>query len=228
MKLPDARAVIAAVPADEVMVGFSGGKDSLAVLDLCARSGRFSKIACYYLYLVDGLACIEDHLIAVTKRYGVELHKLPHPTLVGMLKHGVFGQPRKKAQENREWRSTDAENAARVRVGIEWVAVGHKACDSLDRRAMLSTFPDGLSHVSRRAFPVRSWTQNDVWSYVNQRKIPLPVRFAIGTSGRMSGFTLQPEALIQLRKRFPEDYRRVIEMFPDAEAAVFRHERLAS
>ena len=225
-KLQDARTIVGRIPTTEVLIGLSGGKDSLAVLDLCAHSGRFSRLACYYLYLVDGIECIESHVRLVAKRYDAELHKVPHPDLVTMLKHGAYGPQVRRAEEGREWRHTDAENAARARAGIEWVATGHKACDSLDRRAMLSTFPDGVNTKAHRAYPVRAWSQADVWAYVNQKKIPTPVRFPLGKSGRMSGFNLKPDTLVFLREHYPEDYRRVVDVFPFVEAAIFRHEKL--
>lgn len=61
---------------DSVIVGFSGGKDSIVCLDLCMR--YFQNVKPYFMYLVPGLEFQEDMLRRYEARYGVEITRLPH------------------------------------------------------------------------------------------------------------------------------------------------------
>lgn len=54
-----------------VLVSFSGGKDSLAVLDLCCRA--FNHVVAFYMYLVPGLRHIEERLEWAKAKYGIEI-----------------------------------------------------------------------------------------------------------------------------------------------------------
>lgn len=74
--------------SDTVMVGFSGGKDSICALDLCCR--YFGTVHAYFMYLVPGLSFQEAQLRWYEQRYGLQIHRVPHPMLSSWLKWGVF------------------------------------------------------------------------------------------------------------------------------------------
>lgn len=202
-----------------VLVGLSGGKDSSVVLDLAA--GVFERVEAFYMYLVDGLECVETPLHALAARYGVKLHKVPHFDLARYLKYGVYTPPRNGgAHRIRDLRYADVEALAKARAGITWTALGHRASDSLERNAMLKRLA-GLDPKARRVYPIWSWKPRDVYAYLRQRRIPVPPQLVAGTT---DGINLYPETLRVLKARYPADYRRVLEVFPYAEAAIVREE----
>jgi hypothetical protein len=60
----------------EIIVSFSGGKDALACLDICAR--QFSRVAPFFMYWVKGLEFQEATLCAAEARYGLHIERVPH------------------------------------------------------------------------------------------------------------------------------------------------------
>jgi len=69
----------------EVIVFYSGGKDSLCVLDLCSKI--FEKVVCVFMYFIPGLACAEKQLQYARDKYGVEIKQYPHWVFVRSLIH---------------------------------------------------------------------------------------------------------------------------------------------
>ena len=61
---------------DAVLVGFSGGKDSIVTLDLCFK--YFKKVVPFFLYIVPGLSFQERQLQWYENRYQTEIIRLPH------------------------------------------------------------------------------------------------------------------------------------------------------
>jgi phosphoadenosine phosphosulfate reductase len=74
--------------SDNVIVGFSGGKDSICALDLCCR--YFGTVHAYFMYLVPGLSFQEAQLRWYEQRHNLKIHRVPHPMLSSWLKWGVF------------------------------------------------------------------------------------------------------------------------------------------
>lgn len=73
---------------DKILISFSGGKDSLIVLDLCSKA--FKKVICFFMYLIPGLDHIERQLQCAEKKYGVEILQYPHWLLSRLLKNGIY------------------------------------------------------------------------------------------------------------------------------------------
>ena len=60
----------------EVIVAFSGGKDSCVTLDLCTRF--FDKVYAFFMYQVPNLSFQERTIQHYEKRYGIEVLRIPH------------------------------------------------------------------------------------------------------------------------------------------------------
>ena len=73
---------------DSVIVGFSGGKDSVVTLDLCMK--HFSRVEAYFLYYVPGLSFNERMLTWAEHHYGLTIYRLPHFELAQFLRYGSF------------------------------------------------------------------------------------------------------------------------------------------
>lgn len=217
----DACKQASAAAGGNVLVALSGGKDSLAVLDLCKKT--FDHVEAFYLYLVDGLECVERHLFAIAKRYDVKVHKVPHPILAKTLRTSTFMPAWDGTYERAGTVSfSDMEALARKRAGIEWTAYGERVNDSIERRAKIEKV--GMVHEStRRVYPIAFWKEREVYAYLQAHKIPLPVRLG---NGKTSGFGLSGEILTFLKREWPADFKRVLEVYPFAEALVYREEHI--
>ena len=64
----------AAEEDSRVVVGFSGGKDSLVCLDLATRC--FKQVAAYFMYFIPGLKCCQLALEAARRQWNVPIVQL--------------------------------------------------------------------------------------------------------------------------------------------------------
>lgn len=116
------------------MVGFSGGKDALATLDITVRSGAFQRIEAFAMYLVRGLECFEDPIQRFCDSRRVPVHFVPHWDLSRLLKHAVLRPHVPGAESLRIMKLRDVEAALTHDTGIDWFAYGERADDSYARR----------------------------------------------------------------------------------------------
>lgn len=211
---------------DSIIVGVSGGKDSLTTLDLCTQV--FPVVHGFFMHMVPGLECEERNLRIAERRYGVTLHRLPHPGLAAALRFGHLrdGSPSLSSGIDRNLSFVDVERIVRARTGSTWIAAGHRIIDSLHRRGMI-TKHRGRWEKFRRCYPIWDWKPKDVFAYMRAKKIPIPQMFGSSVT-QTSGFDPgNPACLLFLKKHFPQDYAKVVEWFPHAESVLMRDEMRA-
>lgn len=203
-------------------MGLSGGKDSIVSLELCAQ--HFARVEAFYMYHVEGLACIERSVDSAAARFGVKVvHKVPHPDVARSIRDSELRPHNHDAPQVKCIKQLDIEKALTKKTGISWFAYGERACDSFARR-LYTRKNDGIREDWKRVFPIWDWRHDEVVSYLKQKKIPLPERFGAGEYA-MSGFALAPWPLYWLKENEPRDFERVLKVFPYAEAMVMRHEQ---
>jgi phosphoadenosine phosphosulfate reductase len=203
---------------DAVLVGFSGGKDSVATLDLCVR--EFAKVEAYFFYLVPELRFQQTYLARIAKHYRITIHQRPHWLLSWMLRAGEY-RPRTLVSDNCAiLDATGCEHALCHDTGIDWIATGERAGESLQRRGMLSAC-GGLDDKRKRAYPIAFWPVEAVRRY--NRKHHLPVSPDAAVLPRSFG-DLQAPTLIALRDHWPDDFERIKRLFPHVEAAIAREQ----
>ncbi|NUP12968.1 MAG: phosphoadenosine phosphosulfate reductase family protein [Polyangiaceae bacterium] len=195
------------------LVSFSGGKDSLAVLDLCSRT--FERVECFFMYFVPGLECVERQLEYARKRWGVIIRQYPHWVLADVIHNGTFGKDWVGYEDVPIIELSDIHAMAREESGIALIATGAKKTDSLWRRRMLQA--QGKAGETL-IYPVVEWKKLDVLAYLSAHKIPKP-----DSSGRnATGIDLSAPSLLWLHDTYPDDFKRLCELFPFAEAVVWR------
>ena len=202
---------VAAAEDSSCVVGFSGGKDSLVCLDLATRC--FKRVACYHMYFIPGLACIEAALDAARARWGVELIQFPHWDLRAALEGGQYCVSPQSRDLRQQWTMGDIYQLALAKTASRWVIHGAKNSDSVWRRRTLATMkqPDVIH-------PLKHWGKRDVIAYLKTRNIPVPD----ASKGNATGIGLTSNSLLWLYDKHPADFKKLCGLFPFAEAVVAR------
>lgn len=208
--------------AEKILVGCSGGKDSMTVLDLVCRVYEPENVFPFFLYFVRDLECEEKYVAGCEKRYGRKVIRLRHPDATAYAACGEF-RPKKPSVDSRiqvvKW--IEIEAVLRGRTGARWIAYGHRISDSLQRRGMIMG-AQGFLEKFQRIYPIWDWVPADVISYLRSNKIPIPGMFGAkihNTSGVSPNST---QCLKWLQEEYPADYQKLIAVFPFAKALLVR------
>lgn len=198
---------------DSVIVGFSGGKDSIVTLDLCFR--YFKNVRPFFMYLVPGLSFQENMLKRYEERYGTEIIRLPHFECSEFLKYGSFTM----ADFNVDVVGiNDTYAYLRDLTGIHWIAAGERCADSIVRNAMIKK-SGSIDYKRGRFYPLAYWKKNEVLQYIKQKKLYLSKeQKEIGFSFR----SLAGNELAVIKEYYPEDYEKILKVYPFAGAGVER------
>ncbi len=198
---------------DSCVVAFSGGKDSLVVLDLCRKA--FKRVVCFHMYFVPGLKCVERKLDYARDRWGVEILMYPHWALYRCLKQGAYCDEHYSKDDLPELKVLDIYSWVMADTGIRNIAIGAKKSDSQWRR---KCYFSSTKHWDWALYPCQEWNKFDVLAYLKANKIPLPDSSGMAATG----IDLTTPEICWLHDNHPEDFKRLLEWFPYAEAAVWR------
>lgn len=204
-----AKVSIAAVrqKSDGCILFCSLGKDSLVLLDMLYPV--FDRVVCVFMYFVEGLEHIERWVGFVKARYPrIEFVQVPHWNLTYILRSGMYCVPNPKV---RLLKLADVVKAMRMKYGIEYVFLGMKKADGMNRNLMLKGYESTGYENGGMVYPLADWTQKDILAYMRQRKLPQPVRYSLKASNGV-GFNL--DCFLWLRENFPQDLDRIYKTFP--------------
>lgn len=206
--------------SDSVVLGLSGGKDSLAILDLSSQV--FKRIVAFFMYIAPGLRCIERHIEAAVARYDgrrygdhecrVELIKLPpHWCVSQYMMEGLARWDHVEQYQKHlvKLRLKDIEGYVKQKVDIEWVVYGMRIDESLSRRGWIKPI-QGFDAKFKRLFPLWNWKATEVKAYLTAKRIPVP--------NQWDQVTLDSKSAAWLRDNHPDDYQRFLRVYPHAEA----------
>jgi phosphoadenosine phosphosulfate reductase len=203
---------------DEILVSFSGGKDSLVVADLCCKT--FKRVVGFFMYLVPGIEVAEKQVREAAARWGMPVLYYPHWIGYRYLREGFFCPnwfkiaddiPDAKLYDIYDWVMQDT--------GISLIAMGAKRADSLWRSRNLALVKKGR-FAEAVVSPLENWNKFDVLAYLKANNIPRPD----SSTGNATGIGLGAESVIWLYENYPEDYQRLKFYFPFIEAMIKRKE----
>lgn len=200
-------------PDGSLLVAFSGGKDSLAVLDLATRCGYFKRIECFFMYFIEGMRSCEEQLQYARDRWGVTIHQVPHWNLVKCLKAGIYCFPHDKLPE---WKLQSVYQSIMGETGIPLIATGAKKSDSLWRRR----FMHSQRHETWVVAPCAEWSKFDVLSYLRVQKIRIPD----SSGANATGVDLSTPSVLWLHDNHPDDFAKLRRAFPFVDAVVMRRD----
>lgn len=229
-ELPKGSEIIAEVRkrTDNTLVSFSRGKDSIATW--LAVKDRFEEVAPYFYYVVPDLDFVNEDLYRWEKIFGRKILQLPAPGLYRMLAYGVY-QPLNKmdfidACELPQFGHDDLQKIACEHYGLNYEttynALGVRAKDSVARRFEVLR-SRGINEKRRIYYPCADMSKDDLIAQLRRYDIKLPIDykyFGCSFDGIYARF------LVPIKNHFPSDYKKILEVFPFAEAEAFRAERV--
>lgn len=201
----------------KILVGLSGGKDSLATLDLCIKSFGLNNVYPFYMEFIPDLRITEEMLGYAIKRFNLkEIIKVPAEGFIGDYKSGLYGW-------EDLWKD-DLPDISRKAVflnlvhltGIQNIAVGIKSADNLQIRRQW----DKNKYFGGIVAPIWKWKAVDVVKYNILNKIEIPKQ----TKEGFRGIDLSDESLLYLHKFYPDDFKKIEYFFPFIGAKIFQIE----
>jgi 3'-phosphoadenosine 5'-phosphosulfate sulfotransferase (PAPS reductase)/FAD synthetase len=201
-----------AISADTV-VAFSAGKDALVVLDMCKRV--FRNVYPSFMYFVPHLKCVDLELAKAEARWNVKIRQYPHWGIHKLLRNRMYFHSWQGVNQAlpKEYKLNDIYKVAMKDAGCVQLATGAKRTDSLWRRRSMST-----GTLDEVFYPLAGWSKFDVLAYLKMRDIPNPS----SSNRNATGIDLATPSILWLHDNFHDDYLRVLEYFPLAEAIVYR------
>ncbi len=200
------------------IVFVSFGKDSLCLLDLLYP--RFDRLVCVFMYFVPDLEHINRYLRYCQARYPQAVWvQTPHWNRTYIRKTGMYCEPQ---PETKLKKLSDVCEEVREATGIQWVFLGMKKADSLNRRLMLMQYESSNYTNNFTAYPLAEWTNKEVLAYMRTAKLPAPVIYGKGASNGI-GFNL--DCFLWLRDNCPQDLERIYSAYPLSRRILFEYER---
>jgi len=190
---------------DSVVVYFSTGKDSAAMLSLFQKfmPGRYSPV---FLYYYKNLEIRESVLRHYEQRFNINFLRLP--------------QYDKAAKTiNTKIKQADIDAYCRDYFKTPWVAYGYKALDSLARRGMLWNTDNGIDWKYKKLYPLYRWSDKQVMQYIIKNNLPIAPDYAYGYRDIN---VFKGEAVVWLYKNYRADYERIRKQEPDIEGELIR------
>lgn len=194
-----------------VIVSFSGGKDSIVVMDLCRRT--FPKVEAFFMEFVPGLS-MSDEIVRMAKdRWGITCRRYLHWVTVNCLAAGTYCDNHWR-REIRKMTLADVYTQVRRDTGMSLIATGAKRADGIWRRRVMASTKDTGAVVN----PLAGWQKAHVLAYLKLNKIPVPD----SEGSNANGVDLTVPSLLWLHDTRPDDFRAVSRVFPYVGAVVAR------
>ena len=202
---------------DTCILMCSLGKDSIVTLDMIAP--YFKRIVACFMFFVKGLEHIERWKKWVCARYpNVEFLEIPHWNLTYILRSGLYSTPHPK---QKLLKLADVIKALRLKYNTQWVFLGMKKSDSMNRNLMITRFKDNHYTDNYQAYPCAEFTQLQILSYMRLHHLPQPVMYSlsqtsekakVGKASNGIGFNL--DCFLWLREYYPKDLEKIYQVFP--------------
>lgn len=171
-----------------VSFAISCGKDSAVMLDLVAR---FLDVGMHRFFYFSAFPQVlpfrARYLQALERKYRISVEIRYQPRSMGLRQAPAFERIRKDH-------------------GTDYIGLGYKIYDSLQRRAMLKGSPDGIVEKARFFCPLRDWTNRQAMAYAKGRKLVLAPDYSLGCNCELDDFW-GPRAVVLRHLISEEDFQ---------------------
>lgn len=209
-------------------LGYSGGKDSLAAWLYLQKF--FQRIIVFHCAPWPKMKSVSDYLDYVEYEMG-GVHIL---RMIGedypMALYRMMYQPFEDCEDIATWELDDYSKLdvlefLRYKFALPraWCAFGISASDSIDR-AIYVKKTGGKNPQNRTFYPTGTWTRKQIVDTVRDSGIKLPssYRYLNRTMGNVPGIVTNEV----LKAHYPEDWGRMLDLYPLAEAKTVREQIL--
>lgn len=212
-----------------VILGMSRGKDALATW--CALADHDITVIPVHLDLIPGLQFVDDDIARLEDHFGQRIHRLPHPGFYRWLTNLVYQPPERcaviEAANLNAYDYAELWEAFRADQNLDpdtWIAIGTRSADSIHRR--MSWQKHGpWRPKTREVWAIGDWKIADVRACLAAHNVQLGVDYAWF---KRSFDGIDYRFLEPLRRHAPDDYQRVLDWFPLADLAIWRHDMEAA
>lgn len=198
----------------------AAGKDSIALLNLCAS--YFDQVICVFMYIVPDLEHINKYIYWAEHKYpNVKFIQYPHYCIYTYIKYSHLGI--KQDPKQRLYKLMDINAMAVENTGISWTFFGFKQSDSLNRRLMLRTYEsEAINKKSQKVYPLSHWKNKDVLTYIDLNNLIKPIQYT--KQGQSQGTDVNDiNFLLWCRENYPGDLKKIFNVFPQAEQKLFEN-----
>jgi hypothetical protein len=202
---------------NRVLLFYSCGKDSIALLHWCAKN--FSEVVCVFMYFVKDLEHINKFINFSKKQYpNISFIQRPHYALTYINKSGLFCTP----QNTRILKLSDIIQSVRLETQIEYVFLGMKQSDSMNRRIMLRQYELQAISPTNLVYPFSLWKDKDVLRYISNNRLPKPIQYS---NKKSNGITFDLDVYLYLREHYPNDLQKILDVYPLSEKILFDYDQ---
>ena len=202
---------------NRVLLFYSCGKDSIALLHWCAKN--FSEVVCVFMYFVKDLDHINKFINFSKKQYpNISFIQRPHYALTYINKSGLFCTP----QNTRILKLSDIIQSVRIETQIEYVFLGMKQSDSMNRRIMLRQYEMQAISPTNLVYPFSLWKDKDVLRYISNNRLPKPIQYS---NKKSNGITFDLDVYLYLREHYPNDLQKILDVYPLSEKILFDYDQ---
>nr|DAN70623.1 MAG TPA: phosphoadenosine-phosphosulfate reductase [Caudoviricetes sp.] len=202
---------------NRVLLFYSCGKDSIALLHWCAQN--FNEVVCVFMYFVKDLEHINKFINFSKKQYpNISFIQRPHYALTYINKSGLFCTP----QNTRILKLSDIIQSVRIETQIEYVFLGMKQSDSMNRRIMLRQYEMQAISPTKLVYPFSLWKDKDVLRYISNNRLPKPIQYS---NKKSNGITFDLDVYLYLREHYPNDLQKILDVYPLSEKILFDYDQ---
>jgi hypothetical protein len=209
---------------DTVELNFSRGKDSLAAWCIFVEAGL--KVIPIYFYMFPGLEFEERSLRYYEDRFKTSIHRLPHGFFQQLVRTGWYCDPlafRSLCETGNLLRLR--HNDDQVRDTLETLgrpevfsAIAMKGFDSRSRMMFLHSQGD-VNHATKKLYPMAHTNNAGVWAILKTHRMPVAQDYKdFGRSCDLYDYRY----MTVVKAKYPRDYAKIMDLFPLAEAILWR------